>query len=169
MANYGNVEYVCEGSKRDIRNLYVSLKSIQMSDCRDTITNYYYLHEKRDVLKIEMWCAWDEPSEFRRNLLSQFPSIKLYYEVEFFEDDVWRTNDVSGKYFPYRYFIDYEDSDSYFKTLDEAAQFVSQKFGVKVHNVNDIESVIDDYMEEHGESYYSFHECQVESKMKSTR
>lgn len=78
--------------------------------------------------------------------------------------DVFYTNDSSGIYFPDRYFLDSYDDWYYFKTIEEAAKYVSGIVGHEVEaTVKAIDEALDDYMEEHEDEdiFYSFHEFRI--------
>lgn len=100
-------------------------------------------------------------SGFRQCIERKFPSIKVYYREEESGCDVFYTNDADRIYFPERYFLDNYDEPLYYKTIEEAAESVSEIVGHDVApTVEAIEESLNNYEEEHEDEavFYSFHE-----------
>lgn len=68
-------------------------------------------------------------------------------------------------YFPERYILDFLDSPAYFNSLEEAAEYVSNKTGKKVATEEEIESALDELetveQEENDDIFYSFHKFTI--------
>ena len=94
-----------------------------------------------------------------------FPSIKVYYREEEPGCDVFYTNDDTGEYFPERYFLDCYEEPQYWRTIEEAAKWVSEKVGHTIEaNFKAIEDALEQYVEEQDnpdDEFYSFHEFQI--------
>lgn len=90
---------------------------------------------------------------------------KIFYSVEECGNCVYATNDSEGLCFKERYCIDFYDGIEYFETIESASAYIGGIIGKDLPpNCADIESAIEDYMEEHGnddEHWMSFHEYEV--------
>lgn len=130
--------------------------------CRGEIIDYNLTD---DHVNISCETAWGEMPEFRHFIEQQYPESKIYYQVEECGCEVYATNDAEGKYFPERYCLDSYDGLEYFETIEEAAKYIGEIIGKDLKpNYAEIESAIDDYMEEHDNSdehWMSFHEFEV--------
>ena len=130
--------------------------------CRGEIIDYNLTD---DHVSITCETAWGEMPEFRHFLEQQYPGSKIYYQVEECGNCVYATNDTDGDYFPDRYCLDSYDGLEYFETLEEVAKYVGDIIKKDIpQNYADIESAIEDYMEEHDnddEHWMSFHKYEV--------
>ena len=85
----------------------------------------------------EAWGATD----FHEALEKAFPDIRVYYRVEEENDEVFATNDVEGKYFPEKYYVNIcinRDYDSeYFKDEDTMCNWLSRKTDGKVNSIEE--------------------------------
>ena len=157
--NWCDVEYKCVGDPKEVRSLHKVLKYMakrkttiikngfgkwwlgnlvtklggdrEKYRCRGEITGY----ELNDnILTIHQSTAWCEQEGVREIIEETFPSIKVYYREEESGCGVFYTNDSSGEYFPERYYLDsYGDDSEYFRTIEEAAEYVSEIVGKKVN------------------------------------
>lgn len=177
MANLCWTDYVCVGKRDDVGELYEALNhderrqllkdvveklggDISKMDCRGEIYSCE-LSDNCCELHLEMGTAWNEPKDVRLFLMKKFPKMKTYYQAIEPNDEIFQTNDHEGYFFTYRYFLDFEDSGEYFNSLEEACEYVSHRFCTEVHTVDDIEEVIDDYISEHEDAWFSFHEFEI--------
>lgn len=130
--------------------------------CRGEIIDYNLTD---DHVSISCETAWGEMPEFRHFLEQQYPESKVFYQVEESGCEVYATNDVDGVYFPDRYILDYFDGIEYFRTLEDAAEYIGATIEEEIPpSYSDIESAIEDYMDEHDnddEYWMSFHAYQV--------
>ena len=130
--------------------------------CRGEIIDYNLTD---DHLSIGCETAWGEMPEFRHFLEQQYPGSKIFYQVEECGNCVYATNDTGGEFFPDRYCLDSYDGLEYFETIEEAAKYIGETIGKELpSDFAEIESAIDDYMEEHDnsdESWMSFHRFDV--------
>lgn len=156
MPNWCDCTYKCVGEPKEVKSLYRVLKYIEKRKtsiiengfgkwwlgnlvtklggdwekyrCRGEIIGYDYDMES-NVLTIYQSTAWCEQEGVRGIIEERFPSIKVYYREEEPGCGVYYTNDSSGEYFPERYYLDsYEDCE-YFRTIEEAAGWVSEIVG----------------------------------------
>lgn len=130
--------------------------------CRGEIISYTL---EDDHVSLSCETAWGEMPEFRHFLEQQYPGSKIYYCVEECGNEVYATNDAEGLYFKDRYCLDFFDGIEYFETIEEAAKFIEEIIGKNLKpDIREIESAIDDYMEEHDnddEHRMSFHRFEV--------
>lgn len=191
MPNWCDCTYKCVGEPKEVKSLYRVLKYIEKRKtsiiengfgkwwlgnlvtklggdwekyrCRGEIIGYDYDMES-NVLTIYQSTAWCEQEGVRGIIEERFPSIKVYYREEEPGCGVYYTNDSSGEYFPERYYLDsYEDCE-YFRTIEEAADWVSEIVGKTIPPTeNDIVQALDDYVElqENEDIWYSFHVFEV--------
>lgn len=114
---------------------------------------------KDGVLRIEASEAWGA-TDFRHLLEGHYKDMKVYYIVEEEGCEVYATNDVEGKYFPYRFFvhscIDGEDEFEDFKTENDAMQYVASRLNLSSISLEEIK----EWNEEHelDDDYISLHE-----------
>ena len=192
MPNWCTTEYKCVGDLNEVKALHKVLKyidkrktSIVTNDfgkwwlgnlvtklggkwqdypCRGKILSYSL---DGDVLLITQMTAWCEQEGVRRLIQEKFPSIKVYYRVEEPGCEVFYTNDNTGRYFPEIYFLTSNEEDLYFKTIEEAAERVSEIVGYNVEaTVAAIDEALNKYMELQNESsedyvYYGLYEFKV--------
>lgn len=189
MPNWCDVEYKCVGEPEDIRSLYKVLKHIDRRKativkngfgkwwlgnlvtllggdwekyrCRGEITGYELDGNTLTVCQSTAWC---EQEGVREIIEERYPSIKVYYREEEPGCGVYYTNDSSGGYFPERYCLDSYGDCEYFRTIEEAAGFVSRIVGKAIPPMeNDIVRALDDYVERQKDEdvWYSFHAFEV--------
>ena len=186
MPNWCDTTYKCVGDPKEVRSLYKTIKANDKRKtsrvkngfgtlwlgnivdslgedweklrCRGEITSYQL---DGNVLTIYQNTAWCEQEGFRQCIERKVPSIKVYYREEEPGCDVFYTNDVDRIYFPERYLLDNYDEPLYYKTIEEAAESVSEIVGHDVApTVEAIEEALNNYEEEHEDEdvFYSFHE-----------
>ena len=130
--------------------------------CRGEIIDYNLTD---DHVSISCETAWGEMEEFRHFLVQQYPESRIFYQVEESGCEVYATNDADGVYFPDRYLLDYFDGMEYFRTLEDAAEYIGATIEKEIPpSYSDIESAIEDYMDEHDnadEHLMSFHAYEV--------
>lgn len=190
MPNWCDCTYKCVGDLKEVRSLHKILKYIDKRKttivkngfgkwwlgnlvtklggdwekyrCRGEIT-YYELDD--NILTICQNTAWCEQGGVREIIKQTFPSIKVYYREEEPGCDVYSTNDAEGRYFPERYYLDSDGGDSaYFRTVEEAANYVSEIIGKEVKpDKNAVGEALDEYMEEQDDEdvRYYFHEFEI--------
>lgn len=189
MPNWCDCTYKCVGEAEEVKSLYKVLKYIEKRKtsivkngfgkwwlgnlviklggdwkkyrCRGEIIGY---DMEDNVLTIYQSTAWCEQEGVRQIIEETFPSIKVYYREEEPGCGVYNTNDSSGEYFPERYYLDSYDDNEYFRTMEEAAGYVSEIVGKTMNPTeNDIVQALDDYVEQQNDEdiWYSFHVFEV--------
>lgn len=186
MPNWCSTTYKCVGSPKEVRALGTIIKrnarrknprvkngfgtlwlgciidelgyDWKKYQCRGEIIDYD-MNSDATMLTIYQDTAWCEQEGFRQAIEEKFPSIKVYYQEEEPGCEVFNTN--SFEYFPDRYFLDSDDEQEYFETIEDAAKYVSDIVGYKVDpSSQTIEDALDKYEEEH-DTWFSFHEFQL--------
>lgn len=131
-------------------------------NCRGYITSYKL---DQDVLTLTTETAWVEMAETRHFLESCFPSMKIYFIEEEYGEEIFRTNDIDGRFFKDRYYLDASEGSSYFETLVEAAEYISVIVGHKVEPIlKDVEDAVANYVksaEDDDDMYMTFHEFKI--------
>lgn len=96
-----------------------------------------------DTLKFYAEEAWGI-TDFNLVLEKNFPDIKVYFNGEEPNMEVYLTNDKEGKYFPNRYFVDTcinrVYNSEYFKTKEKAYKWLSEISNNKVTNEEQVEA-----------------------------
>lgn len=154
MPNWCMTDYRIEGSKRTLKRINDTIQSFLKGEsepmensCRDWEGNvlltlkcikdwkkHYvrgFIQEayiENDVLCIVAEEAWSR-TEFAELLEKHFPSLSVYWSAEECGCEIFQTNDSSGKYFDYRFYVDAcvdgEYSSEYFKTKQEALKWIA--------------------------------------------
>lgn len=187
MANWATTSYRVEGSQNDLQELYGLIRAFCIGE-RTVMTDksskdwegnvvlalgeeigknyvrgfiqYYELHE--NVLYIEAEEAWNA-TDFRHIIEKHYEEMKVYYIVEEPGCEVYATNDENGMYFDYRYLVDFSvngiDYWEYFKTEDDALDYIASKLQIESISVEDIEKWKVDH--EDSEDYICLHKFEI--------
>ena len=130
--------------------------------CRGEVDSYEF---SGTTLCMTVMSAWSELGEWRRFIKSKFPNISIVYRAEEPGNIYYETNDVKGAYFPDRYILDFIEGPEYFKTLDDAAGFVSRLTGKVVTTEEEIDVALEELEEkelgENEDVFYCFNKYKV--------
>lgn len=194
MANWASVNYTIEGPITDLNLLMnaiqntpveeygkrsevnvllilnIKLDNIKHSDgrgldLRGDIISVEYGHDHTTIIisSEEAWGVVD----FKDVLKVIFPDIKIYYVVEEPNDEVYATNDVQGKYYPDRFYVDAcidgEYDYNYFCTSVAMYQWISEITGDRVYDEETLNTFNSDYENEgtYDENYIHVHEFKI--------
>lgn len=194
MANWASVNYTIEGPISDLNLLMnaiqnapvgtygtraevdvlsilnIKLDNIKHSDgrglyLRGSITSAEWGHDNTTIIlhTEEAWGVVD----FKDVLKVVFPDIKIYYVVEEPNDEVYATNDVQGKYYPDRFYVDAcidgEYDYNYFCTSAAMYQWISEITGDRVYDEETLNTFNSDYEDEgtDDENYIHVHEFKI--------
>lgn len=95
--------------------------------------------------------AWCEPHEVINFLSTKYPSLRFYFLAEEPGMDYFATNDVSGKYFPERYYLSgFDDCEPCYYEEHELQGFledVSELVGRHIDTIDDAKKAVRDYNE----------------------
>ncbi len=187
MANWARTSYRIEGNQEDLQKLYNLCKAFDSNErpvmeenaAKDWEGNIIlalgiekgnsYLRGfiqscdlSGGLLSIEAEEAWGA-TDFRHLLESHFENMKVYYIVEEDGCEVFATNDIEGKYFPYRFVVescvDGEDDYEVFKNQDEAFAYAANRLELDTATITDI----DEWNEQHeyDDDYIAIHEYKI--------
>jgi len=130
--------------------------------CRGEIDSFEF---SGTILCMTVMSAWSELGEWRRFVKSKFPNIFIVYRAEEPGNIYYETNDVAGDYFPDRYILDFTDGPEYFKTIEDAAGYVSRLTGKEVKTEEEIDAALEELeeneLEENEDVFYSFNKYKV--------
>ncbi len=125
---------------------------------RGFIEDYKWENDKHIAIRINAEEAWGL-TDFHKLLEQGIPDIKVYYIVEEPGCELYGTNDVEGKYFPDRYYIDAfiegKDYTEYFTSKEDAFDFVKKISGLET------EKEIEAFNETAEDDFIYFHEFDV--------
>ena len=130
-------------------------------DCRGQVCDYG-LDAESGALSLFSESAWSAPFQIHEVLIQLFPSLRILYFVDPDDDGLMLTNDVKGEVFTTRYGIATEDDDEqFFDTEEEMFRWFSNRFGIKVGCIDDVENAIIQLNDEQDFSV-NLHTCLVE-------
>ena len=133
---------------------------LETISCRGRILSYKL---SEDVLRIDQETAWNECADFRHFMEKVYPHVKIYYQEEEPMEDIFYTNDHTGKYFPERYFLDAENEEpAYFNSLEDTIKRIEDITGTRIKTEDEMNEALDLYLEAHGDDvWYSLHKFEV--------
>lgn len=179
MANIAFTTYKIEGPEEDLNKIYqICLQCIDDGNnaesdileslCADNLDNYSLRGEiiftvKDEILLIEAEESWTI-TDFSKVLKVLFPDITIYWYVEEPACSIYETNDVSGKYFPAKYCLEYYKNDfieeTYYPESDEELYNVVSRISEKsIKNQGDIEAF--NKLHEEENTYFSVHNITI--------
>ena len=165
MPNWCWTSYVAVGDKKDIRDLYKKMKSLEDSEksliengfgntwlgnlvtilggdyhkisCRGEFGNLSINHNYT-VVRFDTMTAWGEFDDLRRFIQFKSPSIFIYYRSEEPGMGYYGANDVNSEYLP-RIKVEIPQKKSYYySNWEEVFQFLSEKIGTEIHNMEEM-------------------------------
>ena len=112
--------------------------------CRGTWSFLELLDE--NTLKFNTETAWYRCTEVDDLIMKKYPSIDITFQCVEGGMVIYETNDEEGRYFPERYMIDVEDSDTqYFDLKEDALDFLEEFFGIDFKNMSEALEVTEEY------------------------
>lgn len=107
--------------------------------------------------------AWGELNEVREFIEKKFPCVKLYFQCEESGNGVYETNDDTGEYFPERYYLWVEGSDSlYHETLEDLIKDVENITGSKnLKTLGSCKKALESYSRKNHDLCYTLEEFSV--------
>lgn len=120
------------------------------------------LHEDCTV-SFSVESAWGELNEVRELIEEKFPGVKLYFQCEESGNGVYETNDDTGEYFPERYYLWVEGSDSlYHETLEGLINDVENITGSKnLKTLDSLRKALESYSRKNHDLCYTLEEFSV--------
>lgn len=176
MPNWCWTSYVAVGDKKDIRDLYKKMKSLEDSEksliengfgntwlgnlvtilggdyhkisCRGEFGNLSINHNYT-VVRFDTMTAWGEFDDLRRFIQFKYPSIFIYYRSEEPGMGYYGTNDVNSEYLPRIKVEEGYQESYYYSNWEEVFQSLSEKIGTEIHNMEEMNRLLDIYNAEH--------------------
>lgn len=190
MANWASTSYRIEGSKSDLERVFgviddfikgrvASTREDATADWEGNIVkalgamdeeidnNYLrgFIQDYEldgDTIRIEAEEAWGA-TDFRHVLRKLMPKLAIYYIVEESGCEVYATNDVDGKYFTERFYVDAcidgDYRNEYYTNKEDAMKDIAEM--LKKEQVS--ESEIEDFNKKHDgdDDYIYLHEYKI--------
>ena len=143
-------------------------------DCEKEIINSHKPYLRGFIQDEPCWCeedtvlrlyaeeAW-EVTDFYKLLERQFPDIKVYWSTEEIDNNFFATNDVNGKYFSDKYYVDTcihgNYAFDYFESMESAYRWLDKISEGEVKNEEDI----DEFNNKYGntDDYINVYEYQI--------
>lgn len=189
MPNWCSTSYVATGDRKEVRDLYEKMKSLEEGEkslvendfgktwlgnlvvilggdwkairCKGSFYEPQF-DDDEGILRFEVMSAWSEPSDLQQFIQSEYPSIGFYYYAEESGNCYYATNDADGEYFPEHIKVDERNNDpEYCKTWEEAFQVVSERTGAEIHNREEMDRALEAYNEEHEDVEINIHEFTI--------
>lgn len=190
MSNWCCTSYVVTGDRKEVRDLYEKMKSLEDGEkslvendfgktwlgnlvtvlggdwdkvhCRGEFFNLQ-IDSDDGAVRFETLSAWAESRDTRNFIQSKYPSLEFYYRSEEPNMCIYTTNDEGGEYFPERILVkDLAGQSKYCKTWCEAFQCIAEKTGSEIHNRKEMNRVLETYNEVHEASRINVHRFKIE-------
>ena len=113
MANICTTNYVIEGKKEELDELYQKMKELQGQNLGQLVEalgknpdeimcrgDWSDLERHGDTLRMTFETAWTPCYEVTLLMKAVYPSLRIYYKAEEPGCEVYLKNDAEGKYFP---------------------------------------------------------------------
>lgn len=117
-----------------------------------------HFEREKDTIVISAEEAWGL-TDFYKLLMDNFPDVKVFYRVEEDGESIYDTNDVEGKYFPDRYYVDLCIDDAYeseyFIKEKEVYEWLSKLTKGKITDKDSVEAFNDEH-EDAGDDYKNY-------------
>jgi hypothetical protein len=191
MPNWCFTNYVFEGNKEEIKELYDKLKSLEEMEkplvendfgkrwlgcvinlfggdwneinCRGNFMNLELPGE--DMIHLQTETAWGDMPEVWDFVLGNYESVTYYFYTEESGNCYYATNDTEGKYFPERFIVDRFDEDTeYFE--DEAGLFayIASVTGKAITGREEMDAAIEAYNAENEGNMINMNEISLLGK-----
>lgn len=120
-----------------------------------------------NAIRLNTETAWAPCNETFDLIRKKFPSLRYYYSSEEPNMCEYWTNDKEGKYFQDRFYIDLctpkgEYDSEYFKTLDDALNWMRGKYSGDIKTKEDIERLCERWEEESLDAFCYLYEFRMD-------
>lgn len=155
MPNWAYTMYHATGDKEQLRKLHFVMDELECMKAPG-------LHDNGTV-SFSVESAWGELNEVREFIEGKFPGVKLYFQCEESGNGVYETNDDTGEYFPERYYLWVEGSDSlYHETLEGLINDVENITGSKnLKTLDSLRKALESYSRKNHDLCYTLEEFSV--------
>lgn len=177
MPNWCSTSYVVTGDKKEVRDLYEKMKSLEEREkplvkngfgvtwlgnlvtllgrnweevsCRGEWSELIVNIEGNELRFCTM-TAWAELRQLRHFLQKKYPSLNFYFRSEEPGMCVFQTNDTGGIYFPERYKVEHlGEEDEYCMDMEDVFDVISDITETTVQNLEEMNKAIGRYNEVH--------------------
>lgn len=173
MPNWCFTSFVVRGDKKQRRDLYDKMKSLEDREeslvpndfgkewlgnlvtilggywenvrCRGSWSD---LQNNGDIIRFDIESAWSYPEEMIAFLKQSYPGLEFLFSSEESGMGIYVTNDAKGEYFPDRFILEVgEDEPVYFTMSEQEKLFcqVERLVGKEVRSLKDVTVVLDEY------------------------
>ncbi len=172
MANWCYTNYVFEGNKEEIADMYGKMQSLSKMEqslkendfdkswlgnvvslyggdwkkipCRG---DFFNLDKNDDTsLQFTTETAWGDMDDVWKFVCGQYESIVYYFSAEEPGTGYYATNDAEGKYFPERYIVEQLEKDTeYYENEQGLFSVISERTGNPVTNKEEMEKAVEEY------------------------
>ena len=172
MPNWCFTNYVFEGNKKEIKDLYNKLKSLEEMEkplvengfgtkwlgclvnlfggnweeinCRGDFMDLELLDD--NTIQLHTETAWGDMPEVWDLVLKNYESITYYFYAEEPGVCYYATNDCEGKYFPERFIIDrFEEGSEYFENETDLFAHITSIIGEIITNQEEMKAAMELY------------------------
>ena len=171
MPNWCVTNYVVEGRKEELDDLYQKMKGLQEMEqplvengfgqtwlgclvqslgadpedvgCRG---NWEELERCDDTLRFDFWSAWSPSYDVIELLREKYPSLRFYYRAIEPGNQLFQKNDTNGKYFPENIWAAMDGDDYFAADKEEMLKMMKEKFDLPEHlsSLEEVKSYIDE-------------------------
>lgn len=171
MATYFYTDLYIEGPESDLQSLYQMIQGVEDS-CPEVVYGQWWLglfakkigypdkidarcgldcyYLEKGILYIRICAPFNEEQYFVKYFVKRFPYLKFTVIVELEDYSYASTNDVKGKYVPYRYRILIGDDWIERKTYKDIKIVAEKIIHRKIDDHEDIQDALDEWAEAKG-------------------
>ncbi|EOA56476.1 hypothetical protein HMPREF1214_03297 [Bacteroides sp. HPS0048] len=172
MPNWCFTNYMFEGNKEEIKDLYDKLKSLEEMEkplvengfgtrwlgcvvslfggnweeinCRGDFMNLELLDD--NTIQLHTETAWGDMPEVWNFVLEKYESVIYYFYAEETGVCYYATNDSEGKYFPERFIVDQsEEGTEYFENETDLFAHIASVTGKSIKDQEEMKTAIELY------------------------
>ena len=171
MPNWCSSAYAIEGDANEIKSLYELMKGLENME-KPSVENGFgttwlgclvdalgkdwndvscrgewsCLEMDGEVIRLYTETAWSPCNEVFDLVREKYPSLYYYFQAEEPGMGIYETNDISGVYFPDRYFFDActpeeEYISEYFENQEDAFKWIEKETGKPIRSAKDVEAL----------------------------
>lgn len=188
MSNWCFTDYVLEGDKDEIQDLYSKLLSLeQMKEplikngfgknflgcvavlfggnwreisCRGEFGDLERI--KDTEIHFHTITAWSDMPEIWELALSHYKTVRYYFCAEEPGNGYYATNDAKGIFFPDRFLVEqFPDEKEFHETHTGLFRYISERIGVEIGTIEEMNRAIERYNEAHPDNEIYVNEYEV--------
>lgn len=191
MPNWCFTNYMFEGNKEEIKDLYDKLKSLEEMDkplvesgfgkrwlgcvislfggnwkevsCRGYFTSLELLDN--NTIQLHTETAWEDMPEVWDFVLENYESITYYFYTEETGICYYATNDFEGKYFPERFIVDrFKEGTEYFENEADLFAHIASIVEKTIGSQKEMDAVVESYNSKNEDNRLSVNEISLSEK-----